>query len=108
MKRMVKNGDLIDVEPDGTITVAGKPIGGGGGNEREITLTVSYNRESRPNNIKIYVEDDVWNNIKNLYYDTVSIHYKDGNPMAIFTATYISTYSFGKFDIYSMKYTSLA
>ena len=31
MKRMVKNGDLIDVEPDGTITVAGKPIGGGGG-----------------------------------------------------------------------------
>ena len=30
MKRMVKNGDLIDVEPDGTITVAGKPVGGGG------------------------------------------------------------------------------
>ena len=29
MKRMVKNGDLIDVEPDGSITVAGKPIGGG-------------------------------------------------------------------------------
>ena len=33
MKRMVKNGDLIDVEPDGTITVAGKPVGGGGGGE---------------------------------------------------------------------------
>lgn len=31
MKRMVKNGDLLDVEPDGSITVAGKPIGGGGG-----------------------------------------------------------------------------
>ena len=31
MKRMVKNGDLIDVEPDGSITVAGKPVGGGGG-----------------------------------------------------------------------------
>lgn len=30
MKRMVKNGDLLDVEPDGSITVAGKPIGGGG------------------------------------------------------------------------------
>ena len=30
MKTMVKNGDLLDVEPDGTITVAGKPIGGGG------------------------------------------------------------------------------
>ena len=33
MKRMVKNGDLIDVEPDGTITVAGKPVGGGGGSD---------------------------------------------------------------------------
>ena len=31
MKRMVKNGNLIDVEPDGSITVAGKPVGGGGG-----------------------------------------------------------------------------
>ena len=30
---MVKNGDLIDVEPDGSITVAGKPIGGGGGGD---------------------------------------------------------------------------
>lgn len=28
MKRMVKNGDLIDVEPDGSITVAGKPVEG--------------------------------------------------------------------------------
>ena len=42
MKRMVKNGDLIDVEPDGTITVAGKPVGGGGsvytaGNNIEIS-----------------------------------------------------------------------
>ena len=26
---MVKNGDLIDVEPDGSITVAGKAVGGG-------------------------------------------------------------------------------
>ena len=33
MKRMVKNGNLLDVEPDGTITVAGKPIGGGGGGD---------------------------------------------------------------------------
>lgn len=33
MKRMVKNGDLIEVEADGTITVAGKPIGGGGGGD---------------------------------------------------------------------------
>lgn len=37
MKRMVKNGDLIDVEPDGSITVAGKPIGGGGGGGGDYT-----------------------------------------------------------------------
>lgn len=39
MKRMVKNGDLLDVEPDGTITVAGKPVGGGGGITKR-TLTI--------------------------------------------------------------------
>ncbi len=41
MKRMVKNGDLIDVEPDGTITVAGKPIGGGGITKRSLTIPKS-------------------------------------------------------------------
>ena len=42
MKRMVKNGDLIDVEPDGTITVAGKPVGGGGGiTKRTLTIPAS-------------------------------------------------------------------
>lgn len=40
MKRMVKNGDLIDVEPDGSITVAGKPIGGGGGGITKRTMTI--------------------------------------------------------------------
>ena len=38
MKRMVKNGDLIDVEPDGSITVAGKPIGGGSSSFSIVTL----------------------------------------------------------------------
>ena len=42
MKRMVKNGDLIDVEPDGSITVAGKPVGGGGGiTKRSLTIPKS-------------------------------------------------------------------
>ena len=41
MKRMVKNGDLIDVEPDGSITVAGKPIGGGGGSSFSIVTLLS-------------------------------------------------------------------
>lgn len=41
MKRMVKNGDLLDVEPDGSITVAGKPIGGGGITKRTLTIPSS-------------------------------------------------------------------
>lgn len=41
MKRMVKNGDLIDVESDGTITVAGKPIGGGSSSFSIVTLLSS-------------------------------------------------------------------
>ena len=40
---MVKNGDLIDVEPDGTITVAGKPIGGGGGGDYTAGSNIQIN-----------------------------------------------------------------
>ena len=46
MKRMVKNGDLIDVEADGTITVAGKPIGGGGGGAKYYPISDFLNMES--------------------------------------------------------------
>ena len=109
MKRMVKNGDLIDVEPDGTITVAGKPIGGGS-NDKEITLKASFNRDSSaiPYIVKIYVEEDIWNNIKNFYYETVKFQYDDGSPMAIFTAMYLTRYEFGEYDINAKKYTALA
>ena len=53
MKRMVKNGDLIDVEPDGTITVAGKPVGGGGSDYTAgKNITISEAKEiSLPDNI---------------------------------------------------------
>ena len=56
MKRMVKNGDLIDVEPDGTITVAGKPVGGGGGSDYTAgkNITISEAKEiSLPDNINL-------------------------------------------------------
>lgn len=45
MKRMVKNGDLIDVEPDGSITVAGKPVGGGGDYTAGSNIEISEAKE---------------------------------------------------------------
>ena len=45
MKRMVKNGDLIDVEADGTITVAGKPVGGGGDYTAGSNIEISEAKE---------------------------------------------------------------
>lgn len=94
MKRMVKNGDLIDVEPDGSITVAGKPIGGGGENEREITLTLPYPRSSTSSDRKIYLDEETWNKIKDCYYETIKINYNDGFPLAVF-------HVFNYFDINS-------
>ena len=52
---MVKNGDLIDVEPDGSITVAGKPVGGGGSDYtagKNITISEA-NEISLPDNINL-------------------------------------------------------
>ena len=85
MKRMVKNGDLLDVEPDGTITVGGKPIGGGS-DDRVLKLIApySYNGGNLISDIKIYVEEDIWNKIKTLYYDTIKVYYKDGKPIGVF------------------------
>ena len=88
MKRMVKNGDLIDVEPDGTITVAGKPIGGGSENDREITLTVPYANGDTSTNKKIYIDEETWNKIKNCYFETIKFYYNDGNPLGVFHVFY--------------------
>ena len=55
MKRMVKNGDLIDVEPDGSLTVAGKPVGGGGSDYtagKNITISEA-NEISLPDNLNL-------------------------------------------------------
>ena len=84
MKRMVKNGDLIDVGRDGTITVAGEPVGGGE-NERVLTLIVPYPRSDESSYKSIVIaDDDVWNKITNFYYETIKIYYSDGNPLGIF------------------------
>ena len=93
MKRMVKNGDLIDVEPDGTITVAGKPIGGGGESDREITLTLPYPRNDKTDQRKIEVDEETWNKIKDCYYETIKIIYNDGYPLGVFHVFYFYDYS---------------
>ena len=102
MKRMVKNGDLIDVEPDGTITVAGKPIGGGE-NDRELTLIAPYTKESLSNNKKIYVDRETYVKIADCYYETIKIYYNDENPLGIFNA--LSLYDDAN-KIISRKYVS--
>ncbi len=84
MKRMVKNGDLIDVEPDGSITVAGKPIGGGGSNERELTLTMPYASNDNTFIKRLYIDDEIYNNINNFYYESIKLYFNDGNPIGIF------------------------
>ena len=80
---MVKNGDLIDVEPDGSITVAGKPIGGGGENERELTLRLDFDSSST-NDLKLYLDEEKWNKVKGCFYETIKIYYSDGNPLGVF------------------------
>ena len=83
MKRMVKNGDLIDVEPDGSITVAGKPVGGRE-NEREITLTMPYSSDDTSSNKKLYIDDELFNKINNFFYETIKLIFNDGKPIGIF------------------------
>lgn len=82
MKRMVKNGDLLDVSEDGTLTVAGKPIGGGG--DREITLTMPYSSGDTSSNKKLYIDDETYNNILNFYYEKIKLIFNDGEPIGTF------------------------
>ena len=95
MKRMVKNGNLIDVEPDGTITVAGKPIGGGG-DDKVLSLIApySYQGSTSISDTNIYLDDDVWNKISDLYYETIKIYYNDGRPLGIFNVLNLKSYSY--------------
>lgn len=88
MKRMVKNGDLIDVEPDGTITVAGKPIGGGE-NERELTINLDYSSNQNSYPMSVTLPEDTINKIDSVYYDKIRFFYNDGNPAGTFLGTKI-------------------
>ena len=109
MKRMVKNGDLIDVEPDGSITVAGKPVGGGGGNDKSLTLTMPYPRNLSTSDMFIPLDDETWNKIKNCEYEAIKIYYNDGYPLGIFNLLYYfyqGSYGEGKID--AKEYTCVA
>lgn len=105
MKRMVKNGDLIDVEPDGTITVAGKPIGGGE-KEREIAITMPYSPGDSSSNKKVYIDDEIYNKIKNYYYETIKLYFDDGTPIGIFNIFHF--YDIGNLVNDTKEYVSLS
>lgn len=150
MKRMVKNGDLIDVEPDGDLVIAGNAqvdgrlqvnssiiangeirggdisgtkfllgteemplvkanptgeatqtlekvkigdvaynVGGSSKNDRELILVFPYPRTSEASNKKATIDDEnVWNKLKDYYYETIKIYYNDGYPLGVFHLLY--------------------
>ena len=101
MKRMVKNGDLLDISEDGTITVAGKPIGGE--NDRELTLIAPFEKGDLSNNKKIYIDDDTFAKIAECYYESIKIYFNDENPLGIFNV--LELYD-GDNRVISSKYLS--
>ena len=86
MKRMVKNGDLLDVEPDGTITVAGKPVGGGGGSDdRVLKLVMPFaSNDSTSSKYAIVEDENVWDKLNNYYYESIILYYNDDYPLGVF------------------------
>ena len=107
MKRMVKNGDLIDgksinaVEANPTDeatetltklkvgeTTYGIEGGGGGGgdsNDKVLTLILPYPKTSKDSSKYVTIDDtNVWNNLLNYYYETIKIYYNDGYPLGVF------------------------
>lgn len=83
---MVKNGDLIDVEPDGTITVAGKPVGGGGGSDdRVLKLVMPFaSNDSTSSKYAIVEDENVWDKLNNYYYESIILYYNDDYPLGVF------------------------
>lgn len=109
MKRMVKNGDLIDVEPDGTITVAGKPVGGGGSSDYTAGSNIEISEAK-----EIAVKSDITgiNSIKFAGKKGPEIRIANSANLAIksnssdFTYPAINLYRYG-YDISSNKRISL-
>lgn len=82
-------------------------VGGGSSNDREITLTIPYSSDSGIVNNKTYVDDDIWNKIKDCYYDTIKIRYNDGRTLGIFNVLIVSIYEFGTSKAASQNYVAL-
>lgn len=56
-------------------------------NDRELTLILPYSSTAQPsfsNRYTIIDDENVWNNLKNYYYETIKIYYNDGKPFGIF------------------------
>ena len=99
MKRMVKNGDLIDVEPDGSITVAGKPVGGGGGGDYTAGSNIQISEAK-----EISVKPDITgiNSIKFAGNSTPSIGISDNAKLKIKSNS--SDFKYPAIDLYRYGY----
>ena len=160
MKRMVKNGDLLDISEDGSgVTFGGNlkvggtiiangeirggdvsaskfylgteemplvkanPTGdatgtlekikigdvaynvGGGSNDRVLNLTVPFPKGDTTSGKKTYVNDEIYQKITGLFYETIKVFYNDGNPLGIFNLLNLSD---NKENIKSQRYASLS
>ena len=87
MKRMVKNGNLIDVEPDGTITVAGKPIGGGS-SDKDLIINLDFSSTDQKTYPQyVTLPTNTITKINDNYYDSITFIYNDGKQAAKFFAS---------------------
>lgn len=59
-------------------------IGGGGENEREVSITMPYSPGDSSNYKKAYINDEIYNKIKNYYYESIKLYFEDGTPIGIF------------------------
>lgn len=64
-------------------------VGGAYENDRELTLILPYSRTAKPSDRYIIIDDEnLWDKLKNYYYETIKIYYNDGNPFGIFNVLY--------------------
>lgn len=58
-------------------------------NDRELILVFPYPRTSQASNKKVTIDDEnVWNKLKDYYYETIKIYYNDGYPLGVFHLLY--------------------
>ena len=59
-------------------------VGSGGSSDRLLNLTVPYPKGDTTDYKKTYVDNEIYNKITGLYYETIKVFYNDGNPLGVF------------------------